>query len=85
MAAIPDYSIGFSQAELEEILDELKIELKRTISSYSESGTQVIAQKTEDIHAKLAAVQKALQKKDPATYGTSNRTAVSKVHNILDR
>lgn len=84
MAVEPDYSV-FTQVELEEILDSLKTELKRTIASYSESGTQVISQRTDDIHKKIAACIRALRKKDPDTYGTDNKTAVSVVPSTFDR
>lgn len=86
MATVPDYTIGFTQVEVEEIFAELKAELKRTIASYSESGTQVIAQKVEDIHLKMKACQKALQIKDPDTYGSPNqKTSTSVVNQILSR
>jgi len=86
MPTVPDYSIGWTQVELEELLSILKEELKRTIASYSESGTQVIAQKTEDIHIKMQAVIKALQKKDPDTYGSiDKKTSTSVVNQILSR
>ena len=85
MASVPDYSIGFSQAEVEEIFAILKLELKKVIASYSESGTQVIRQRTEDIHAKMAACQRALQILDPSTYGTTSKTATSAVPYHLPR
>lgn len=85
MANAPDYSIGFTVEEVEEIFAALKLELKKTIASYSESGTQVIRQRTEDIHAKMAACQRALQKLDPATYGANAQTAVSAVPYHLPR
>lgn len=81
----PDYSIGFTLAEVEEIFATLKAELKKTISSYSESGTQVIRQKVDDIHKKMAACQKALQKLDPQTYGTVQRVGQSVVSEVLAR
>tara|TARA_R110000787_G_scaffold61267_1_gene138843 strand:+ start:804 stop:1058 length:255 start_codon:yes stop_codon:yes gene_type:complete len=79
MAMIPDYSIGFTISEVEELHNKLKLELHRVIAQYSEAGTQVIAQRTEDIHVKMAACQKAMQKLDPTTYGTKHKTAVSVV------
>lgn len=85
MATTPDYIIGFTQVEVEEILSELKAELKRVIASYSDSGTQVIKQKTEDIHMKIAACQKALQHFDPDSYGSQSNVAVSCVPPHLDK
>lgn len=81
----PDYSIGFTLAEVEDIFAVLKLELKKVISSYSESGTQVIRQKTDDIHKKMAACQAAMQKLDPTSYGTQNKTATSAVPHHLPR
>lgn len=85
MAILPDYSIGFTQTEVEEILTELKKELKKTISQYSDAGTQVIRQKTEDIHSKIATCQRALQKMDPDQYGSLHKTSASRVHPTLAR
>jgi hypothetical protein len=82
---VPDYSVGFTQEEVEEIFAILKLELKKVIASYSESGTQVIRQRTEDIHAKMAACQRALQTMDPTTYGSTNKTATSAVPYHLPR
>lgn len=85
MASEPDYSIGFTLAEVEEIFTALKAELKKTIASYSESGTQVIRQRVDDIHKKMAACQRALQKLDPTTYGSSSKVGTSVVSEILAR
>lgn len=75
----PDYTVGFTLAEVEEIFAILKLELKKVIASYSESGTQVIRQRLDDIHKKMAACQKALQTLDPTTYGTNHKTSTSAV------
>jgi len=37
MASTPDYSIGFTREEVEEILAAQKAELKRTLAAWSES------------------------------------------------
>jgi hypothetical protein len=73
----PDYTVGFTLAEVEEIFAILKLELKKTIASYSESGTQVIRQRLDDIHKKMMACQTAMQILDPDTYGREHKTATS--------
>ena len=77
MAAI-DYSIGFTQQEVEEILTVQKAELKKAMASFSESGSSVTKRSISDIHEIINACQAALQTMDPATYGTSGTRRVSR-------
>lgn len=68
MATI-DYSIGFSKGEVEEILAVQKAELKKTLAAYANDGSTVTKRRIDEIHAIIAACQKALRKLDPETYG----------------
>lgn len=82
---IPDYSIGFTQVEVEEIFTAAKAELTKMVASYTESGTQVNKRREADINARIAACQKALQAMDPTTYSTPHRTLVTAVLPRLPR
>ena len=73
MASI-DYSIGFTQAEVEEILAAQKAELKKTLAAYANDGSSVTKRRIDEIHEIIAACQKALQKLAPETYGKQKRT-----------
>ena len=68
MAAI-DYSIGFNQVEVEEILAAQKAELKKTLAAYANDGSSVTKRRIDEIHTIIGACQKALQKLAPETYG----------------
>lgn len=76
MSAI-DYSIGFTQAEVEEILTAQKAELKKTLAAYANDGSSVTKRRVDEIHTVIAACQRALQKLDPETYGKALKTSVS--------
>jgi len=76
---VPDYSIGFTQKEVEEIMATQKKELAKVLVSFSDNGTQAVRRKLDDINAIIAACQKALVKMDPAKYGAKHNTMVSKV------
>ena len=78
MAAI-DYSIGFTRAEVEEILSIHKEELKKTLASWSDSGSAVTKRRLDEIHTVIAACQEALRKLAPETYGQRRRVAQSTV------
>ena len=78
MAAI-DYSIGFSRAEVEEILSIHKAELTKTLASWSDSGSMVTKRRLDEVHAVIAACQEALRKLAPETYGRPRRAAQSSV------
>ena len=79
MASAPDYSIGFTQAEVEEILATQKAELKRTLAAWSESGSSVSKRRIDEIHAIIGACQAALRKLAPETYGGPIRVGTSEV------
>jgi len=88
MAGAPDYTIGFSLAEVEEIFAAHKAELKSTMARFSDSGSSVDRIRIDEIHAVIAACQRALQKLDPANYGSpgsSNKTAVSGISGYLPK
>jgi hypothetical protein len=78
----PDYSIGFSVAEVEEILSVHKAELKKTLASWSDSGSSVTRRRIDEIHAVIAACQDALRILAPDTYAPRRRIAQSHVISI---
>jgi hypothetical protein len=75
----PDYSIGFTQQEVEEILAAQKAELKRTLAAWSDSGSSVSKRRLDEIHAIIGACQSALRKLAPETYSTPIRVGTSEV------
>lgn len=79
---LPDYSIGFTQVEVEAIFAAQKAELAKVLAAYSEGGSSVTKRQIADIHLVLTACQKALQKLDPTTYPMRRRVAVSTVSHI---
>lgn len=81
MAAI-DYSIGFTRAEVEEILAVHKAELTKTLASWSDSGSMVTKRRLDEIHTVIAACQQALRKLAPEKYGRAGRIAQSSVDYI---
>jgi hypothetical protein len=85
MAAPPDYSIGFTRPEVEEILAAQKAELKRTLAAWSESGSSVSKRRIDEIHAIIAACQAALRNLAPEVYGRAARVAASEVNGYLPK
>jgi hypothetical protein len=83
--AAPDYSIGFTRAEVEEILAAQKAELKRTLAAWSESGSSISKRRIDEIHAIIAACQAALRKLAPQIYGRAARVATSRVVGYLPK
>ena len=77
--AAPDYSIGFTQQEVEEILAAQKEELKRTLAAWSESGSTVTKRRIDEIHAVIEACQKALRRLAPQIYGRPVRVGTSEI------
>ena len=67
MASTPDYSIGFTREEVEEILAAQKEELKRTLAAWSESGSTVTKR------------QRALRRLAPEIYGRPVRVSTSEI------
>ena len=76
MAAI-DYSIGFTQTEVEEILATQKAELRKTLAAYANDGSSVTKRRVDEIHTIIAACQKALQKLAPDAYGRPLKTSAT--------
>ena len=76
MANVVDYSIGFTQAEVEEILAAQKAELKKTQAAYANDGSSVSKRRLDEIHAIIRACQDALVKLAPDTYARPKRTAM---------
>lgn len=76
MATI-DYSIGFTQTEIEEILAAQKAELKKTLAAYANDGSSVTKRRIDEIHVVIGACQRALQKLVPETYGKPLRTTAT--------
>ena len=85
MASTPDYSIGFTRAEVEEILAAQKAELKRTLAAWSDSGSAVTKRRIDEIHAVIEACQKALRRLAPGVYGRPSRVATSVVFGFLPK
>ena len=85
MASTPDYSIGFTRAEVEEILAAQKAELKRTLAAWSESGSSVQKRRVDEIHAIIAACQVALRNLAPEIYGRPVRVGTSGVSGYLPK
>lgn len=79
--AVPDYSIGFTRAEVEEIPGIHMAELKKTLAQWGD-GTSVVKRRLDKIHAVIAACQDALRKLAPETYGRTRRGAQSRVDRI---
>ena len=78
-----NYAVGFSTSEVEEILSIQKAELKKTLAAYADNGSSVSKRRIDEIHAIIAACQRALQKLDPAKYPPPIRVAVSHVDRPL--
>ena len=77
--AAPDYSIGFTQQEVEEILAAQNEELKRTLAAWSESGSTGTKRRIDEIHAVIDACQKALRRLAPQIYGRPVRVGTSEI------
>ena len=74
---VPDYSIGFTRAEVEQILAIHKAELTKTLASWTDSGSAVTKRRLDEIHIVIAACQDALRKLAPDIYGRPRRVAQS--------
>ena len=75
----PDYSIGFTRDEVEDILAIHKAEIKKTLSSRSDSGSSATKRRLDEIHVVIAACQDALVKIAPQVYGEAKRIAQSRL------
>lgn len=85
MASTPDYSIGFTREEVEEILAAQKSELKRTLAAWQESGSTVTKRRIDEIHSIIEACQIALKRLAPEVYGKPKRVTTSEVFGYLPR
>lgn len=74
-----DYSIGFTRAEVEEILAVHKAELTKTLASWSDSGSSATRRRVDEIHTVITACQMALRKLDPSTYKPAARVGQSRI------
>ena len=83
--AAPDYSIGFTREEVEEILAAQKAELKRTLAAWQESGSTITKRRVDEIHAIIEACQIALKKLAPEVYGKRGRVDTSAVFGFLPK
>jgi hypothetical protein len=72
-----DYSIGFTREEVLEIFEAHKVELKKTLAAWSDSGSSVTKRRIDEIHEVIAACQEALRKLAPAEFGANRRIAIS--------
>jgi hypothetical protein len=85
MASTPDYSVGFTREEVEEILAAQKAELKRTLAAWQESGSTITKRRIDEIHAIIEACQIALKKLAPEAYGKRARVDTSAVFGFLPK
>ncbi len=81
----PDYTVGFTREEVEDILASQKAELKRSLAAWSESGSAVTKRRVDEIHAIIEACQRALKKLAPEVYGRPVRVATSEVFGFLPK
>lgn len=68
-----DYSIGFTEEEVLEILAIQKEELKKTLQSFSDSGSSATKRRLDEINSIILSCQQALQKMNPQKYGKLKR------------
>lgn len=68
-----DYSIGFTEEEVLEILSVQKTELKKTLQSFSDSGSSATKRRLDEINSIISSCQLALRKMNPKKYGGTNR------------
>lgn len=60
-----DYTIGFTEEEIVEILTIQKTELKKTLQSFSDSGSSATKRRLDEINTIISSCQFALQKLNP--------------------
>ncbi|MBO6102069.1 MAG: hypothetical protein J6P03_02310 [Opitutales bacterium] len=68
-----DYSIGFTEEEVLGILAIQKEELKKTLQSFSDSGSSATKRRLDEINSIISSCQQALQKMNPKKYGKASR------------
>ena len=76
---IPDYTVGFTEAEVLDILAVQKTELKKTMQQWQDSGSQIWKRKLDEINLIITACQRALRKMNPRKYGRNHRVGQSQI------
>ena len=76
---IPDYTVGFTEGEVLEILTIQKAELKKTMQQWQDSGSQVWKRRLDEINLIITACQRALRKMNPMKYGRNRRVGQSQI------
>ena len=76
---IPDYTIGFTEAEVLEIIEIHKKELKKTQIQWQDSGSQIWKRRLDETNALISACQRALRKMNPMKYGRNRRVGQSQI------
>ena len=80
-----DLTIGWTQAEIENLLSKQKQLLLKLTVQFSDSGSTVTYRRIEEAEKIIKACQDALVKIDPDTYGAkSNRVTKAEVDNNMD-
>ena len=78
-----DLTIGWTQAEIENLLSKQKQLLLKLTVQFSDSGSTVTYRRIEEAEKIIKACQDALVKLDPAAYGEkSNRVKGSEMGNF---
>ena len=80
-----DYSIGFTQAEVEEILAVQKAELKKTLAAYANDGSTVTSGASTRSMPSSRPVRRPFRKLDPETYGRPVRAVRTGMGGYLDK
>lgn len=82
---IPDYYTGFDEAEVVDIFNKQKSELKKCLASYATNGDSVVKRRIDEINLIIAGCQKALKRFDPTEYGRRHRTMTSRIDGHINR
>jgi hypothetical protein len=69
-ATAPDYTIGFSKAEILAILEAQKAELTKVMAAWGEANGTVTKRRVDEIHTIIGACQRALRILYPDQYPT---------------
>jgi hypothetical protein len=77
MALIPDFSIGFTEAEVLAILAVQKAELLKTMQQWGEGGSMAIKRHLDEVNTIIALCQRALHRFNPDTYGKAQAVGQS--------
>jgi hypothetical protein len=85
MKDVIDYSVGFTQEEVEAILAVQKKELLKTQAAYASDNSSVNKRRIEEIHSIIRACQDALKILAPGTYGKRRRMIQAGMTRHLER